>query len=321
MRISCFDNALAMGTAIALLSACGGAQPTAGPPAAMLQTRTSPGATHDRRGGSWMLPSAKRQSLLYVPSYYGYVNVYSYPKGKLVGSLTGFSYLAEDCSDKLGNVWIIDNQNNELYKYAHGGTVPIATLVPPSSDALSCAVNPRNGDLAVGVGTEALFVYRHAQGTPAQYRDYGVEGFVYCAYDPKGNLFISGLTPDYKFQFAELAKGAGSIANIALDQSIERPGGVVAMPDEVAVGDGAAGIIYEFRITSSGGTKVGTTPLAGVDEGLGQFLTRGRDVVAAVNPENAPAIDTFRWPAGGAPIGSISNALEEPEGVAISVAR
>ena len=317
MRISA-KVALMLGTAV-LFAGCAESQTPANMVDGISQAR--PIASHAQRDASWMLPEAKREKLLYVSSYYKYVNVYSYPKGKLVGTLTGFGILSQDCSDRRGNVWIIDNQNGKLYEYAHGGTVPIALIIPPSGNPLSCVVNPRNGDLAVGTGTEALFVYRHAKGTPVEYQDYAIEGFFYCAYDPKGNLFISGVTPDYKFQFAELPRGAASILNITLDQSITRPGGVAATSNSVAVGDGASGTIYEFQIAGSGGTEVGATVLDGAYGALGEFLIHGRRVVAALSSESFSAVDIFDWPAGGAPINEITGDLQAPLGVAVSVPR
>ncbi len=301
------------------LAGCGASQPPIAAPGAVAPSQVPAIATHANHG-SWMLAEAKSENLLYVSSYYEYVNVYSYPKGKLVGTLTGFGILAEDCSDKLGNVWIIDNQYGKIYKYAHGGVTPISTLRPPSGDPLSCAVSPRNGDLAVGTGTEELVIYPGGKAMPIEYQDYPVEGFFYCGYDPKGNLFISALTSNYKFQFAELVKGAGSITNIALDQSIGFPGGVAAKARQVAVGDQQAGTIYEFQISGSSGTKVGTTPLSGASGALYQFLIDGRRVVAAVSSQDASAVDFFDFPAGGAPIESITRNLQEPLGVAISLA-
>jgi len=42
------------------------------------------------RSGSWMLPEAKSEDLLYISDVTG-VHVFSYPKGTLVGDLTGFA--------------------------------------------------------------------------------------------------------------------------------------------------------------------------------------------------------------------------------------
>jgi hypothetical protein len=56
-----------------------------------------------------MAPEAKRNELLYVSDYSSPyrsndVLVYSYPQGKLVGKLTGFTEPAGECVDSAGNV-------------------------------------------------------------------------------------------------------------------------------------------------------------------------------------------------------------------------
>ena len=50
---------------------------------------------------SWMLPEAKSEDLLYVANVYT-ITVYSYPKGKLVGTLKDFYKPYGECVDKIG---------------------------------------------------------------------------------------------------------------------------------------------------------------------------------------------------------------------------
>ncbi len=74
--------------AVAMLAACGGSQPPIGAPGAIAQA--SAFAAHAERGKSWMRPEAKSEDLLYVFTNSSAIYVFSYPKGKLVGNLTGF---------------------------------------------------------------------------------------------------------------------------------------------------------------------------------------------------------------------------------------
>jgi hypothetical protein len=68
-----------------MLAGCGGSQT----PIAMPQTNAI--ATHAQRGTSWMLPEAKSEDLLYASDVHNnVVDVYSFPRGKYVGVLTGF---------------------------------------------------------------------------------------------------------------------------------------------------------------------------------------------------------------------------------------
>ena len=56
------------------------------------------------------------------------VDVFSYPGGKQVGKLTGFSEPAGLCTDRKGDVFVVDSGSDRILEYAHGGTSPIATL-------------------------------------------------------------------------------------------------------------------------------------------------------------------------------------------------
>ena len=183
-----------------VFAACGGPQPQIGIPGAMAQGSAI--ATHAQRSGSWMLPEAKSEDLLYVGSFdSGGVGVYTYPTGKLVGTLTGFTIVEGLCSDKAGNVWITDASSvsygpGEIIEYPHGGTKSIATL----NDAWSpndCAVDRKTGDLAavnVTAGNtldEGLAVYAHARGTPTYYDDL-TANTIAATYDDAGNLFMAG---------------------------------------------------------------------------------------------------------------------------------
>jgi hypothetical protein len=112
MRISTVGHELRIGAAAVLLTGCGGSQPPIGAPGAMLQSHAI--ATHAPRGGSWMLPEAKSEDLLYV-SEVGTVTVYSYPQGKLEGKLRGFFDATGECVDAKGDVYIADNGYGKVY--------------------------------------------------------------------------------------------------------------------------------------------------------------------------------------------------------------
>jgi hypothetical protein len=80
-------------------------------------------AANSANGRSWGLPETKSEDLLYVSDdSSSSVNMYSYPKGKLVGSLTGFQFPGSMCPDSEGNVWITNFRGDTIVEYAHGGT-------------------------------------------------------------------------------------------------------------------------------------------------------------------------------------------------------
>ncbi|MBV8196981.1 MAG: hypothetical protein JO263_02510, partial [Candidatus Eremiobacteraeota bacterium] len=99
--------------------------------------------------GSWVLPEARGQTLLYVSGNSGYVYIFSFPAGKLVGTLTGFQEVAGVCRDSAGNVWVANSAALDLIEYAHGGSSPIATLADRQQYPFSCSFDATTGDLAV----------------------------------------------------------------------------------------------------------------------------------------------------------------------------
>src|ERR1700735_5910562 len=174
----------------ALLAGCGGSQPPIGAPGAMPQSHAI--ATHDR-GGSWMLPEAKNEDLIYAPGGCGGTCVLSYPDGKLVGTLD--SVYDAPCSDAQGNVYLPDGA--QVLEFPHGGLSPIATFnVPPSENAYAyaCAVDPMTKNLAVLFGqigaSTTVATFSGPSSTPAIYNP-NLLG-AHCGYDDAGNLFVSG---------------------------------------------------------------------------------------------------------------------------------
>ncbi len=158
--------------ATAMLGGCGGSQRPIGAPGAMPQTSAL--ATHATRGGSWMLPEAKSEDLLYIAAGLvdGAVYVYTYPRGRFVGTLTGFAEPFGECTDSAGDVFIVafsntsSSSSSTIYEYAHGGTTPIAMLSDPSA-GVACAIDPVSGNLAVS--GDGVAIYQHATGSPTMY--------------------------------------------------------------------------------------------------------------------------------------------------------
>lgn len=146
---------------------------------------------------SWMLPEASGDDLIYISNGNATVTVYSWPTGKMVGTLRGFDVPEGECVDKAGDVFITVLDLQEIVEYAHGGKKPIATLSDSSHSPWACSVDPVTGDLAVaddvGIGsTQGLSIYRNAQGKPIIYRAANIVDYGYCSYDDKGNLYVNG---------------------------------------------------------------------------------------------------------------------------------
>src|ERR1700729_1293468 len=160
---------LGLVSAIGLLGGCGSSTAEA-PPSQLLPAAQAAAESH----GSWMVRGAKSQDLLYVADLgTDRVNVYSYPRGRLMGELKGFSAVHSECVDATGNVFIANGSANELLEYAHGGTVPIRTYHEPGFTH-GCSIDPATGTLAVlhdpaSYGPGGISIYRHARGKPREY--------------------------------------------------------------------------------------------------------------------------------------------------------
>jgi DNA-binding beta-propeller fold protein YncE len=273
-------------------------------------------------GTSWMDPNAKAGALLYASdSAADVVKVFSFPRGKLVGTLTGLQTPQGMCVDKAGNVFITNSGAAQILKYAHGGTTPIATIADPGEHPIGCAVSPVNGDLAAtnifddSYTNGSLSVYRRARGTPKKYTDQQMIADYFCGYDASGNLFVDGTKPaSFSFVFAELPKRGKNLRNITLNQTIGGPGGVQWDGKYVAIADQEAPVIYQFSVSGSAGVETGQTQTQGSSDVV-QFFIKGNTVVGP----NATSGQVMYWPypAGGVQT-KIIGGFEVPIGTAIS---
>ena len=293
----------------AMLTSCGGSQPPIG---AGAMPQTSAIATHADRGKSWMLPEASGEDLMYSSlPHYGAVYVLSYPKGKLVGELTGFQDPHGLCVDKSGDVWVAVYGASEVDEYAHSGTSQIASLSVPGGTPYGCAVDPATGNLAVtygvGGGSGNIAVYSNAQGTPVTYS----EGppFYYCTYDNASNLLISDdwagarETP----HLYELPRGSSSLTEVSFSKTIHFKSNVQAIQwDGKAFAYGGSRVtgnplvIYQLTISGSEAKLSGTTKLSNSRGGYNsQFWVQGNSVLNDVG--GVGRIGLWNYPGGGKP--------------------
>jgi DNA-binding beta-propeller fold protein YncE len=284
------------------------------------------GAARPDRGRSWMDPNAKKNGLLlYVSdSAADDVTVFSYPQGKVVGTLSGFQQPQGMCVDKAGDIFITNTGLAQILEYAHGGTTPIATLSDPGQHPIGCSVDPKTGNLAVtnifddSYSNGSLSIYAHARGKPKHYTDPAMIADYFCGYDNKGNVFVDGTKPtNYGFAFAELRNGTNTLRNVTLDQAIQAPGGVQWDGQYIAIADQEAPIIYRFAIAGRSGTEVGATQTGGSSDVV-QFFIKHKTLVGP----NATSGQVMFWnyPAGGTQT-KILGGFEVPIGTAISSAK
>jgi hypothetical protein len=313
---------ISIGAAAAFVG-CGGSQAPIGAPGAMPQSPAI--ASRAERRGSWMLPEALSEALLYVTNY-STVLVYSYPTGKLVGELKGFVSASGACVDSKGNVFITNFKPVTVYEYPHGGTKRIASFPTKKAGTFGCAINPINEDLAISGQTSYLEIYRGAKGTPVVLRDKNMFFGEFCTYDNAGNLFFSGTRrePFEHLQLSELRAGTKTFINIKPNVRYE--------PDTAILWNGkyltaltfvpwtrhGTATIVQYSTSGSRATKVGSTPLNAPERAIVQYFIKGSAVVV---PNDATRqVLFYDYPGGGDPYRTLTKKVTTPRGVVISIA-
>jgi hypothetical protein len=259
-----------------------------------------------------MSAESSKGALLYVSDFYG-VQVYSYPSGAQVGSLTGFQSAAGLCVDKAADVFVTDTLASDIVEYAHGGTTPIAILLDPNEAPFRCSVDPTSGNLAVtDIDSHDVSIYPDARGQPRLYSDpYAL--MEACGYDDKGNLYVNGR----RTHIAVLPKGAKAFRDIRLSKPLDYPANIQWDGTYLALGDGETHVIYRVKVSGSNGTVIGVTHLGGAQD-IGQFWIQDNRIIG---PDSSLGQANFwRYPAGGA-VKKFVGGLTLPYGSAVSIAR
>jgi hypothetical protein len=288
--------ALALAAGAALLSACS-ANGTAG---------SSP-LPDVRR--SWVDAVPKSQALLYVSDIAtNLVDIFTYPSGAKVGSLSGFGAVAGLCSDKAGDIFVVD-EAGPVQMFAHGGTSAIRKLTTTGAP-YGCAVDPVTGNLALTNLSSYLYgaldIYPKAKGSPKQYNDPSqIDSTYFCAYDSSGNLYIDGWDRSAKFIFIKLPKGGKSLGVTELNLKTSSPAGVQWDGTYVAMGDKGTGHVY--RVTTSGAIK-GTVALKGGTNVMAFWLD-GSTLIGP-NFSGGGPVGVWKYPAGGSPTKTIKGSQE-----------
>lgn len=321
-----------------LLAGCGGSELPIGTPRAMSQSNAI--AAHADRDGSWMLPEAKNEDLLYVTNY-SYVSVYSYPALKLVGVLKGFYSTVGACVDAKENVFITNHvyssRSTRIAEYEHGGKQPIAELATNRIGPIGCSIDPATGNLAVsgggssrGVGAD---VFKDARGKPTFVKTAGIVFAQFCAYDATGNLFVDGES-DFSGTPAldEMPTGASKFEPIKLNATISDQGGIQWDGKHIAIGayqhkSGSqyVPVIYRFAIDGAEGKKVGATELGSPAGIVLQFyILHGTIVVPnwyfqSTDNERKDVL-LYRYPQGGSPVNTLEKDTPDARGVVVSLA-
>ncbi len=207
-----------------MLSSCGSLQPAFSPVRAVQQSATA------FRGGD------SGDDLMFVGGS-DTVDIYTFPRERRQGSLKMPGPVSGMCSDSRGNVFIALTGATSrrpaglVFKYAHGGTKPIAVLDVPKHDVpVACSSDPTTGNLAVTLQNRANYepsvaIYPKGAGTPKVYFSRALGANPQAGYDDRGDILatsggnVAAELDAGKRRFVEitLSKTLGGIAHVQWD--------------------------------------------------------------------------------------------------------
>lgn len=282
---------------------------------------------------SWMRSEAQSGDILYVSSLAtNDVYAYSYPGGKLEGTLTGFALPSGLCVNAGGDIFITDYNAAAIVEYSHGATQPLTVLSDAGSYPVACDVDRSTGDLAVansngprGYGDVAI--YERAETASLPHVLYDVPD-VYvafgCAYDASGNLFVVGEDTRLSFSLVELPRGSTTFTRITLNKRVKKPYGIAAIVWDgryVGLGNVDTSTLFRVRVSGTTGAVVGSTRLTDGDH-VDQFFIEGsgRNRVLVGTDYEGVNVKFWEYPAGGKSIKTIPG-IDEPVGAVVSAAR
>jgi hypothetical protein len=307
-----------------LLAGCGSAALPSQKASALVSQVSLPA----ERTGSWMLPEASGEDLLYVSNYYT-VLVFSYPQRKLVGTLKGFHDAAGECVDSKGDVFISNFPPEVVYEYAHGGTKRIGTYPGKKAGSIGCAINPVNGDLAITGVSSYVDIYKGAEGKPVSIQDKGMWYGSLATYDDKGDLFFLGLqNPKGKTRLSELAKGSNSFVGITLDAPIYSEGGIQWANNSLTTvswvpfkGQNRTTAIFQFQVTGTKAHKTGASLLNEPADIVLQYFIDGTTLVAPnLEGDGTSNVLLYNYPSGGNPTSILTKHVSTARGAVVSPA-
>jgi hypothetical protein len=272
--------------------------------------------------GSWMLPEAKSEDLLYIGAgEQNAIYVFAYPNFKLVGMLDSGG--GKPCTDSNGNVWFPSFAASKIVEFAHGGIRPIATLSDPNERPANCSVDPTTGNLAVTAypassGSVGVAVYIGAKGSPQIVPvNPSMSTTSYCGYDDQGNLFVNGYAGSGTSVFGEVRKGESKYKTIPSIHNFQ-PFPIQWDGKYLAVGD--VDSIDRYSIHSGRAIQKGSHHLKDI-YWIRSFWIQGSKVIVTDtfgSGYDLPA-KVYAYPRGGQPIRRIPR-VKDAGGVTVSLA-
>jgi hypothetical protein len=189
---------------------------------------------HPDHHKSWVSADAKKAPRLLFISDTDTNDVYIFtmPAMKLHGTLTGFDGPQGMCADRSGNIWVVNTKSAEIQQYSRGGKL-LKTVDDFGNYPVGCAVNMKNGDLAVAnirsTGGEAGHVTVYSSDSdPQMLVNPDQTEYYFPAYDTKGNLYVNGRGGNSNdMMISECRSGSGSCSTLTVSGvTLNVPGGL-----------------------------------------------------------------------------------------------
>lgn len=304
----------------AFAAGCGASQPALTP------------ATASAPAASWVDPRAATSDLLYVSDDAKNVYMYSYPAGTRVGAITGLLGPAGLCTDNAGHIFVTNTIGENIIEYERGHINAVTKLSDFGYNPDGCAFDPTTGNLAVanygtpGGGPGSVAIYAKASGSPTIYQDANFGPYFFCTYDPKGNLYVDGVSVgSTKTEFAELKNGSSTFTDIAIDRAISYPGAVQWDGKYFAIEDIFRDVVYRLKIAGAKATVAQTVHFTRQrGKLLVQFEVANSTIFMPFGMIYRRIHDAGAWsyPGGGAPTKVIDiKGSTELYGIALSTAK
>lgn len=208
-----------------------------------------------------MLTEARSSDLLYVANGNGTVTTYTYPEGRLVGTLFGFDTPEGECVDSS----------------AHGAKKPRKKLSDVGYNPTSCSIDPGP---AISPSRPILITWPFIlTQRDLQSNILWAVAILTAVYDDKGNLFVAG--PSSGTTVYELTKGSSYFKKVTVYGS-HATGAVQWDGKYLAIGNGGGSSdgmdVYRFAITGYKAKQKGTVNLLGSTTSV--FWIQGSSIIA-----------------------------------------
>ena len=259
----------------------------------------------------------KKKPYEYISNFYNSTILqFDYPQGDAsIGSISGDEPQGECAQRRQKAFWVVNSGNDEIEKFAYGGTSPIATLSESAGEAAGCTIDPSTGNLAVTIlGAGDVVIFTDASGTGTTVAD-GLASSYFPTYDASGDLFVDGITESDTYGVVEMASGSSSFKAVTLPNTISFPGGMQWDGNYVTLNDQEGHEIYQYTIAGDSATLEGTVPLNGTSDCVQTWIAKNLVYCPDAGNENATV---FAYPAGGSAIATLSGSFDLPIG-AVSI--